>query len=146
MSQWVSEWFIVSDLEKAIASPSFASLFWPKTRFDQLLYCWGGLLNYFFEQLSSWIRIRQVEPQRGQKLYALRKKDGRWHLCLLLFLLNSNQCEVYASTHPACGYCPVAKTWPKFRHWKKFRDQKGASINSFNTLIKSIYMSTWYGL
>ena len=52
----------------------------------------------FVEHLCSGIRIRQ---QRGKKVYALREKVGRWHLSLsLLFLLNSNQGEVYASTHP----------------------------------------------
>ena len=75
-------------------SPSFLTTnkIWPAP-----ILVWWPVAYFLFKHLCSWIRIREVEPQ---KLYALREKVGRWHLYLLLLLLNSNQCEVYASTHP----------------------------------------------
>ena len=43
ISQWVSEWFIVSDLEIAIASPSFTSLFFGGPFLNWSSLSWSAL-------------------------------------------------------------------------------------------------------
>ena len=75
ISQWVSEWFIVSDLEIAIASPSFASLFFGGSFLNWSSLSWSALgVGVLRPGLTMWwqhqdnvtlvLQIRNTKPAR----------------------------------------------------------------------------------
>ena len=112
-SEWVSEWLIVSDLEIAIASPSFASLFTNWT-FGSSLYmpqreAWEVIPYFFLKMWNTLVKITwsYVLCKNRQ----VGSEGGRWKLHLVVEAARESAEQSMQEGFDWAALCRIRYSW-----------------------------------